>query len=51
MEDGLAGPLGMLRDSELTGFLEAPGKLLLSGMSTKTSHGFYIQRPRWLEAE
>lgn len=35
MEDGLAGPLGMLRDSELTGFLEAPGKLQLSGMSTK----------------
>lgn len=34
MEDGLAGCLGMLRDSELTGFLEVQEKLQLSGMST-----------------
>ena len=34
MEDGLAVCLGMLRDSELIGFLEALGKLQLSGMST-----------------
>lgn len=51
MEDGLAVCLGTLRDSELIGFLEAPGKLQLSGMSMKNSHGLCIQRPLWLEAE